>query len=33
VADDGVRRLRGAGFACVIVTNQSAVGWGLITEV
>ena len=27
-----VQRLRGAGFACVVVTNQSGVGRGLITE-
>jgi D-glycero-D-manno-heptose 1,7-bisphosphate phosphatase len=27
-----VRRLRSAGFACVVVTNQSGVGRGLLTE-
>jgi D-glycero-D-manno-heptose 1,7-bisphosphate phosphatase len=27
-----VRRLRRAGFACVVVTNQSGVGRGLLTE-
>jgi D-glycero-D-manno-heptose 1,7-bisphosphate phosphatase len=30
-AVDGLRRLRNAGYACVIVTNQSAIGRGLIT--
>lgn len=28
---DAVRRLRQAGFACVVVSNQSAVGRGMIT--
>ncbi|MHC4947628.1 MAG: HAD-IIIA family hydrolase [Planctomycetota bacterium] len=27
-----IRRLRRAGFACVVVTNQSAIGRGIITE-
>jgi D-glycero-D-manno-heptose 1,7-bisphosphate phosphatase len=27
-----IRRLREAGFACVVVTNQSAVGRGMMTE-
>lgn len=31
-AAKAIRRLREAGFACVIVTNQSAVGRGMITE-
>lgn len=30
-AADAIRRLRGAGFACVLVSNQSAVGRGLAT--
>ncbi len=29
---EGLRRLRAAGFACVVVTNQSAVGRGMMTE-
>ena len=29
---EAIRRLRHAGFACVLVTNQSAVGRGMITE-
>src|SRR6185369_9599345 len=28
----GIKRLRDAGFACVIVTNQSGVGRGYFTE-
>ncbi len=31
-AADAVRLLREAGFACVVVTNQSAIGRGLMTE-
>lgn len=31
-AADAVRRLRGSGWACVVVTNQSAIGRGLMTE-
>jgi D-glycero-D-manno-heptose 1,7-bisphosphate phosphatase len=31
-AADGVRLLRAAGFACVVVTNQSAVGRGLMSN-
>ena len=31
-AAGAIRRLRAAGFACVVVTNQSAVGRGMITE-
>lgn len=31
-AGEAVRLLRAAGFACVVVTNQSAIGRGLITE-
>jgi D-glycero-D-manno-heptose 1,7-bisphosphate phosphatase len=31
-AGDAVRELRGRGFACVLVTNQSAIGRGLLTE-
>ena len=31
-AADAIRRLRRAGFVCVLVTNQSAVGRGMITE-
>ena len=31
-AAEAVRKLRRAGFACVMVTNQSAVGRGMITE-
>lgn len=27
-----IRRLRGAGYACVVVTNQSAIGRGLLSE-
>src|SRR5687768_1362248 len=29
---DAVSRLQTAGFACVVVTNQSGVGRGLMTE-
>ncbi len=29
---EAVRRIKDAGFACVVVTNQSAIGLGLITE-
>lgn len=31
-AAEGLRRLRGAGFACVVVTNQSGVGRGYFPE-
>jgi len=31
-ASDAIRRLREAGFVCVVVTNQSAIGRGMITE-
>jgi D-glycero-D-manno-heptose 1,7-bisphosphate phosphatase len=31
-AGAAVRRLRAAGFACVVVTNQSALGRGMMTE-
>lgn len=31
-AAEAIGRLRAAGFACVVVTNQSAVGRGMITE-
>ena len=31
-AADALRRLRAAGFACVVVTNQSAIGRGMLTE-
>jgi D-glycero-D-manno-heptose 1,7-bisphosphate phosphatase len=31
-AGGALRQLRAAGFACVVVTNQSAVGRGLMTE-
>jgi D-glycero-D-manno-heptose 1,7-bisphosphate phosphatase len=31
-AADAVRQLCEAGFACVVVTNQSAIGRGLMTE-
>jgi D-glycero-D-manno-heptose 1,7-bisphosphate phosphatase len=30
-AADAIRRLRAAGYACVVVTNQSAIGRGLLT--
>lgn len=30
-AADGIRRLRDAGFVCVLVTNQSAIGRGMLT--
>jgi D-glycero-D-manno-heptose 1,7-bisphosphate phosphatase len=30
-AAEAVSRLRGAGFACVVVTNQSGVGRGMLT--
>jgi D,D-heptose 1,7-bisphosphate phosphatase len=29
---ESLRRLHGAGFACVVVTNQSAIGRGMLTE-
>ena len=29
---DALKLLRGAGFACVVVTNQSAIGRGMMTE-
>ena len=29
---ESLRRLRDAGFACVVVTNQSAIGRGMLTE-
>ena len=29
---EALRRFRAAGFACVVVTNQSAIGRGMITE-
>ena len=31
-ATEAVKRLRRAGFAVVLVTNQSAIGRGLLTE-
>lgn len=31
-AAGAIRRLRSAGFACVVVTNQSAIGRGMITS-
>ena len=31
-AAEALRRLRDAGFACVVVTNQSAIGRGMITK-
>jgi D,D-heptose 1,7-bisphosphate phosphatase len=31
-AAEAIRRLREAGFACVVVTNQSAIGRGILTE-
>src|SRR6476620_699626 len=31
-AAEAIKRLRRAGFACVLVTNQSAVGRGMIAE-
>ena len=31
-AAEALRRLRRAGFACVLVTNQSAIGRGMLTE-
>ena len=31
-AAEAIRRLRDAGFACVVITNQSVVGRGKITE-
>jgi D,D-heptose 1,7-bisphosphate phosphatase len=31
-AAQALRRLRDAGFACILVTNQSAIGRGMITE-
>jgi D,D-heptose 1,7-bisphosphate phosphatase len=31
-AAEAIRKLRRAGFACVLITNQSAVGRGMITE-
>jgi D-glycero-D-manno-heptose 1,7-bisphosphate phosphatase len=30
-AAEGIRMLRAAGYACVVVTNQSAIGRGLLT--
>ncbi|MBI2803695.1 MAG: HAD family hydrolase [Planctomycetes bacterium] len=30
---EALRRLQAAGFACVVVTNQSAVGRGMMTDV
>lgn len=30
-AAEAIRDLRGAGFACVVVTNQSAIGRGMLT--
>jgi D-glycero-D-manno-heptose 1,7-bisphosphate phosphatase len=29
---EALRQLRGAGFVCVVVTNQSAIGRGMMTE-
>jgi D,D-heptose 1,7-bisphosphate phosphatase len=31
-AAEAIRRLRAGGFTCVVVTNQSAIGRGMITE-
>ncbi|MCA1686349.1 MAG: HAD family hydrolase, partial [Planctomycetia bacterium] len=31
-AAEAIRRLREAGFACVVVTNQSAIGRGMLTD-
>lgn len=31
-ASEAIRKLRDAGFACVVVTNQSAIGRGMLTE-
>jgi D,D-heptose 1,7-bisphosphate phosphatase len=31
-AGEAIKRLRDAGFACILITNQSAFGRGLITE-
>jgi D-glycero-D-manno-heptose 1,7-bisphosphate phosphatase len=31
-AAEAIRALRDAGFACVVVTNQSAIGRGMLTE-
>jgi histidinol-phosphate phosphatase family protein len=31
-AAEALQRFRGAGFACVVVTNQSAIGRGMLTE-
>ena len=31
-ADDAILRLKGAGFAVVVVTNQSAIARGMLTE-